>query len=129
MRNRHIQAMRTPLAAGIFGVIVATIVGAWLMSFLHSHADSWGLPLLAAICLSIGAASLAFGWWMDRRDAARKARGNPLGHQLRRRISRPETLNALNAGQADPAARQQVGNLRIDGVLLCRNASRRSGRP
>jgi len=70
----YFALMNSPLVAGIVGTIGATIFCAFLARFLHAHADEWGLPLLAVICLSILAVCLALGWWMDKRDRDRKAR-------------------------------------------------------
>lgn len=67
-------AMRSPLAAGIFGVVVATIVTFFLVRYLRSLADRMDILPFMAICLVGGALCLLIAWLWDKREAAQKAR-------------------------------------------------------
>lgn len=67
--------MNTPLAAGVFGTVVAGIICIAGSVYLHSMAGEWGFPKLAIVCLSVLAVVFAVARWMDKRDEARRARG------------------------------------------------------
>lgn len=54
----------------IFGAVVALVVCTFMVRYLASGADDWGLGLLVAVCAAIVAVCLLIGLWWDRRQAS-----------------------------------------------------------
>ena len=65
---------KSRLAAGIFGVIVATILCTLLARYLRNLADHMSVLPFLAICAALLAVCLGLAHWSDKRDSARKAR-------------------------------------------------------
>jgi CDP-diglyceride synthetase len=67
--------MNTPLVAGIVGTVVATIVCAFMARYLHRLQSELSVGPYMLVIAAILAVIFATAHWMDKRDAARKARG------------------------------------------------------